>query len=83
MLQKYYFIYIEAIHLVGILGGKSAFSEVFWFFLSILTFPLGFSLFPQYLDFSEVKVEVFSFFQRKMQYSLGFFTFSSVFWRDF
>ena len=90
---KYYYdefrakIFFEAIHLVGILGGKSAFSEVFCFFLSILTFPLGFSLFrrenakylgiltfpsgfsvfPQYFDFSEGKVEVFYFFQGKMQ----------------
>ena len=79
--------YNEAIHLVGILGGKSAFSEVFCFSLGILTFPLvfslfprenakylgiltfpsGFSLFPQYFDFSEGKVEVFYFFQGKMQ----------------
>ena len=36
---KLLWFFLEAIHLVGILGGKSAFSVEFCFFRGILTFP--------------------------------------------
>ena len=63
----------EAIHLVGILGGKSAFSEVFCFSLGILNFLREKW---RFFTFSKGKCKI----PRNFDFSLRFFTFPSVFW---
>ena len=73
---------LEAIHLVGILGGILLFPRYFDFSPRILSFPLGFSLFQRYFAFSLGILtfsSVFSISPQNFDFSLRFFTFSSVF----
>ena len=62
--------HLEAIHLVGILGGKSAFSEVFCFSLGILNFLREKW---RFFTFSKGKCKI----PRNFDFSLRIFTFSS------